>query len=439
MKKTFLISLFLLPFFACATRQAPPPSVHIGQIPASVVAELSLEERILVEEAWKDLNQGKTERAEKTIARLGYQNPLYHAGLGYVYLLLNNLSRAETAFKAGLEDYPDLVLLHSGLAQIYQKTGQEDQAFIEYREILKTEPENPWAKIQYEALRSKKIDESLIQARSYLAEGDTKKGKEFLLKTLFYSPQHIEANMTLANIYKKENKLQNALVHLKAASSVEPENKTILKDYAETLYKAGQYTKSLSVYEQLSNLEPENKGISDRIGDIRSKLGVLELPSTYDSIPLSQAVNKEEIAALLAVKFREVLDEVSTKPPIIIDIATSWAQRFILQMTALGVLDIYPNHTFQPKKAITRAEMAEILYRLIGYLQKKGNKFIQQIPPERIQISDVSPQNYYYQPILQILSLNVMELSADRSFQPDLPVSGKQAIRYLDIILVLIK
>lgn len=434
-----MISLLLLPFFSCATSQAPPLTIHISQIPASLVAELSLEERILVEEAWNDLNQGKAERAEKTIAKLGYQNPLYHAGLGYAYLILNNLSRAETAFKTGLEDYPDLALLHSGLAQIYHKTGREDQAFAEYREVLKTEPENPWAKIQYEALRSKKIDEALTQAKSYLAEGDTKKGKEFLLKTLYYSPQHIEANMTLANIYKKENKLQNALVHLKAANSAEPENKTILKDYAETLYKAGQYTKSLSVYEQLSNLEPENKSISDRLEDIRSKLGVLELPSTYDSIPLSQAVNKEEVAALLAVKFREVLDEVSTKPPIIIDIATSWAQRFILQMTALGVLDIYPNHTFQPKKAITRAEMAEILYRLIGYLQKKGYKFIQQIPPERIQISDVSPQNYYYQPILQILSLNVMELSADRSFQPDLPVSGKQAIRYLDIILVLIK
>ena len=434
-----MISLLLLPFFSCATSQAPPLTIHISQIPASLVAELSLEERILVEEAWNDLNQGKAERAEKTIAKLGYQNPLYHAGLGYAYLILNNLSRAETAFKAGLEDYPDLALLHSGLAQIYHKTGREDQAFAEYREVLKTEPENPWAKIQYEALRSKKIDEALTQAKSYLAEGDTKKGKEFLLKTLYYSPQHIEANMTLANIYKKENKLQNALVHLKAANSAEPENKTILKDYAETLYKAGQYTKSLSVYEQLSNLEPENKSISDRLEDIRSKLGVLELPSTYDSIPLSQAVNKEEVAALLAVKFREVLDEVSTKPPIIIDIATSWAQRFILQMTALGVLDIYPNHTFQPKKAITRAEMAEILYRLIGYLQKKGYKFIQQIPPERIQISDVSPHNYYYQPILQILSLNVMELSADRSFQPDLPVSGKQAIRYLDIILVLIK
>jgi hypothetical protein len=83
--------------------------------------------------------------------------------------------------------------------------------------------------------------------------------------------------------------------------------------------------------------------------------------------------------------------------------------------------------------------MAEILLRLINYLEKKGYKFIQQIPPERIQISDVASHNYYYKAIIQILSYNIMDFSLKREFNPDLPVSGQESIRLLDIILALIK
>ena len=216
-------------------------------------------------------------------------------------------------------------------------------------------------------------------------------------------------------------------------------DKKILKNYAEALYQSAQYSKSLEAYEKLLSLEPNNKEIKNLIESLKNKLGIFELPSRYNSIPSSESVSKEEIAALLAVKFKGIADEISGTPPIIIDISTSWASKFILQMTSIGILDIYPNHTFQPKKIVSRAEMAEILLRFINYLEKKGFKFIQQIPPDKIEISDVSSHNYYYQPIIQILSYNIMELSLDRSFNPDISLSGQEAMKLMDIILALIK
>jgi hypothetical protein len=38
-----------------------------------------------------------------------------------------------------------------------------------------------------------------------------------------------------------------------------------------------------------------------------------------------------------------------------------------------------------------------------------------------------------------MLSYGIMELTMDRAFQPDLTVSGEEAIKLLDIILALIK
>lgn len=431
--------MLLTGFWSCATYQAPPPSLYIGSLPPSLVAELTLEERILAEEVWTDLKQGRGSKAEKAVSRLGMDSPIYNVSLGYIDFLASKMQSAEKFFRLALQERPELALAHAGLAQIYQKSGRDDQAFAALREVLKTEPENPWAKQEYEALKNRKMKEVKEEARTALAEGDTKRAKAALLKALYYSPQDTESHLTLADIYINENKLQNALVHMKAATTSDPGNKEILKKYAETLSQAGQHTKSLAIYEQILKLDPQNKEVQDQIQSLRKRLGIFELPSKYESIPSSDAITREEMAALLAVKFKGIVDEMTDSPPIIIDISASWASKFILQITSHQIMGIYPNHTFQPKKTVTRAEMAKILSQFIAYLEKKGYKFIQQIPPDRIEISDVSAQNYYYQPILKMLSYNIMELSLDRAFEPDSSVSGEQAIKLLDIILALIK
>ena len=57
-KKAYaLCSLIFMLFGACATYQ-PPPSLYIDNLPQSIVTDLSLEERIVVEEAWRSLKQG---------------------------------------------------------------------------------------------------------------------------------------------------------------------------------------------------------------------------------------------------------------------------------------------------------------------------------------------------------------------------------------------
>jgi Tfp pilus assembly protein PilF len=438
-RKAILILLFFLLAWSCATYQPPPPSLFIGNLPQAVVAELSLDERILTEEVWENLRQGRGDKAQKLISKLGTESPFYYAGMGYASLLLNRISDSENYFKHALQNYPDMTMAHIGLAQVYQKAGKDDLAFIEFREILKREENNTWAQQSYEILKERKTQESLDEAKTYLAHQDMEKSKEAFLKALYYSPQSTAAHLSLAEIFKKENNLKNALVHLKAASTIEPDNKSILNVYAETLYQAEDYPRSLEVYERLLDLEPENDNIQTRVKALKNRLGIFELPSQYDAIPASEAITKEEVAALIEVKFKDTLDEPKTQPPIIIDISTSWASKYILRAASLGLLDVYANHTFQPKKIFTRAEMADVLNKLINYLKRKNYVFISQIPPEKIQISDVSPDNYYYQPILRIISYGIMNLSADRTFNPDLPVSGQEAIRLLDIILTLIK
>ncbi len=400
---------------------------------------MTLEERILTEEAWTNLEQGDGARAKKTLIKLGQESPLYYAGLGYALLLLDDIQRAEDFFKAALITYPDLVLIHVGLAQIYQKTGREDSAFTEFRNIIRLDPGHPWAKSRYNTIKSQKTTQAIQEARAYTLTGETEKSKAAYLKALFYSPASVVAHFALAEIYQNETNFQSALVHLKAASTYDPENSEILELYGDVLFSIQDLKKSLEIYEKLRLLEPENPQVKNRLEIIKSRLGIFELPSQYDSIPNREAVTREDIAAVIGVKFKNILEDPSQQPPIIVDIATSWATKFILQMTTLGLIDVYPNHEFQPKKILRRAELAEILVRLIMYLDEKGHRFIQQIPLDRIKIADVTPSNYYYQPILTIISYDIMSLYSDKTFKPDAPITGRETINLFDIILTLIK
>ncbi len=408
-------------------------------LPESVITELSLEERILTEEAWTNLTQGDGDRAKKALIKLGQGSPLYLAGLGYALYLLDDIQKAEEFFKAALLSNPDLILSHVGLAQIYQETGREDSAFTEFRNIIKLDPEHPWAKSRYTASKSQKTTLSLQEARAFVLAGETEKGKASYLKALFYSPKSVDAHFSLAGIYNKENNHQSALVHLKSASTYDPENSEILQLYGDILFSIRDYKKSLETYTKLSLLEPDNPQIKERLENIKSRLGIFELPSQYDNIPIREAVTKEDVAAVLGVKFKDIIKDPTQQPPIIVDIATSWAAKFILKMTTIGLIDVYANHEFQPMKILNRAELAEILVRLIEYLDEKGHKFIQQIPLDRIQIADVTPSNFYHRPILTIISYDIMNLFSDKTFRPDTPITGRDTIRLFDIILALIK
>lgn len=440
MKKTAAICfIFACFYWSCATTQSVSPTLYIEGLPQTIIAEMSLNERILTEEAWSDLKDGEGERAKKKFMKLGTESPLYYAGLGYALYLLQDAKAAEDFFKASLQFYPDLVLIHVGLAQIYEETGREDAAFSEYRNILKIEPEHYWAKPRYESIKKAKTDEALSQGRQLNRSGQTERSKSSYLKSLFYSPASRDAHLALVHIYREEENFQSALVHIKAANSADPDSTEILTIYGDILFDLQDQTNSLQIYERVLEKEPDNTQVQERIETLKNRLGLFELPSQYENIANLQSVKREDVVALMAIKFKDTLEEPSAKPPIIVDIATSWASRFIIKLTSLALFDVYPNHEFLPQETVSRAQIAETLVRLILYLEQRGHRFIQQIPADRIQITDVTPSNYYYRPILAIISYDIMTLSLDKKFRPNAPVSGAEAIRLFDIIAALVR
>jgi len=434
-KKTLvLVAALAAGTAACLTTPVIPPTIYIEPPSPSATATLTLDERIAIREAWDYMRQGRTDKAQKILASLKPAQPFALAGLGYIALINNNPASAEDYLVRALDLQHDLISAYLGLGQTYQKTGQIDQAYRSFLEALKWDPENSFAKKETERIAAVKTSEAVAEAQAAAQAGQTDQSREAYLRALEYSPKLPEAHLALARIYIKQKEFQSALFHLKTASSNDPRNAALLQEYADALSQAGQLSRSLDAYQQAAAAAPQDQAIKDRIEQIKNRLGVVDLPDQFNAIASAEAVTKEDVAALIGVQFREVLGDINPKPPVIVDITTSWAQRYIVKAAALDVMEVYSNHTFQPKKTMNRAELAETLVRLIDVLKKNGANILPQIPADRIRIADVPPEHFYHEPIAQVVAYQLMDLAPDRTFRPEQPVAGREAIRIFDLL-----
>lgn len=434
-RKLAAIGIALIGVWSCATLPTSPPAFFVGDIPSDVTTRLGLNDRIAVRDAWDALKAGRAEQAKKIVSKLGGESPAYAVGLAYADLLLGDLAAAEEGFKSSLLSFPDMTPARIGLAQIYESRRESEKTLVEYREILKRDPDNRWAKPRFETLRDGLVKAAMADGRIALAAGDREGAKREFLKVLFYGPETVEAHLDLARIYRQENNAPSALLHFKAALEARTTDQALLREYAEYLADSEELGQSLDVLEKLAALEPRDAAVGKRIEEIKAKLGIYELPSEYSEVPALEAVARQDLAALIGVKFGELLDSPGNRTEILVDISMSWAQRYIIKIASLGIMSVFDNHTFQPRRIINRAELADTAVRLIGVLQSKGVKFVPLVETRRIQVADVSENNYYHQAIIRALSFQVMTLTPERMFEPERTVPGNEAIRVMDLIL----
>jgi Tfp pilus assembly protein PilF len=438
-KRIAVIGLALLGAWSCAILPTAPPAFFIEDLPTEATTRLRLDDRIAAEDAWNAFKAGRPDQAKKYLMKLGTASPIREAGLAYADLLAGDLAAAEARFKSSVAGTPGMIPSRVGLAQIYESRRERDKAFNEYREILKLVPDHRWARPRFEALRNDLVKDATAAARAALAAGNRETAKREFLHVLAYAPDATDAHLELARIYRQEKNTADALVHFKAAMEAGTTDKAVLREYAEFLAESGQLGQSLDILEKLAAAEPKDATVGKRVEELKAKLGVYEIPSQYDAIPGLESITREDLAALIGVKFGDDLEAPGRKTEILVDIATSWAQGFIVKVSSLDIIRGSTNHTFQPRRIINRAELADAAVRLIGVLQDRGARFVPLVESRRIQIADVAADNSYYSSISKALAFQVMTLTPERKFEPGRTVSGEEAIRVLDIIQGLAK
>jgi hypothetical protein len=93
---------------------------------------------------------------------------------------------------------------------------------------------------------------------------------------------------------------------------------------------------------------------------------------------------------------------------------------------ALGIMDVYPNHTFQPGAIVRRVDLARAAARTLDLLRWPA--------AAAAAPSDMSRAHLDFAVVERVLAAGLMDLTPAGAFEPWRPVSGREAIDVVDAV-----
>jgi tetratricopeptide (TPR) repeat protein len=189
--------------------------------------------------------QQKLDQAGRTLdSLLGVRPELARAWQekGHVALSKNQLPQACTAYQEAVRRNPALLASWKALANLYQMSGQPDQAAI--------------ARAEAEYLAT--LPAELQGVLSFVSEGKLAKADQLCRSFLRRHKQHLEGMRLLAMIGEQLGVLTDAEFLLETALELEPGFLRARYDYANLLLKMQKFEKALAQTRALVEAAPEN-------------------------------------------------------------------------------------------------------------------------------------------------------------------------------------
>ncbi len=208
----------------------------------------------------------------------------------------------------------DAIKYYLATADSLVKEGKKDRVLELYEKILSLSPaniplRNKVAEIFLkEGLKSDACKEYIYIARLYDEKHDAEKTREYYQKVLDLQPLNREAILGLSYLHEKTGRIQNAIEHMKEASTLFPDDMEIIFRCAELSLLDGDTKGAQEYLTEISRKEPTNTKARRLLGELYLREGLKEkaweeyLP-VLDELILEE---KYEVAIELLESFKDV-------------------------------------------------------------------------------------------------------------------------------------
>jgi hypothetical protein len=141
-------------------------------------------------------------------------------------------------------------------------------------------------------------------------------------------------------------------------------------------------------------------------------------------------VSRADLAALVGVRLVPFLRAGTPGEAVVItDIRDNWASTWIMSAAQAGVMEPFANHEFQPRAIVRRADLAEVVNRLLAKLAESSLTHpANGWQTARGTFTDLAPSHVAYRAASAAVASGVMTADANGSFSPSRPVSGEEAV-----------
>ena len=128
--------------------------------------------------------------------------------------------------------------------------------------------------------------------------------------------------------------------------------------------------------------------------------------------------------------------KVVAQPKVTNDFSGHWAEESIVNAMLNGV--VTTTETFNPKKNITRAEFAAVIYNTLKSQGKLVGNAVQGMTTgrnDRIVFTDVSSKDWFAQPIMELAKAGYLNGNPDGTFKPNAPISRQEAAKIMSDVI----
>jgi tetratricopeptide (TPR) repeat protein len=321
---------------------------------------------------------------------------------------------------------PSYGFAHEGLAVVAERQLDYPRAVSELGLASEANPGHRAIQLRLDFLRFKAAERLLSDARLHGAKGHLAAAADSYREAERYAPESLDVQLELAEVLVQIPDYPEAVRAYRKATRIDPENLQAYIQLAHALSLVGESAEARLVLERAAKLPGGEREALQAMRTLRSEGNRDNLDQTT-SVEQSAAVDRAGLAALVMKQMPVLARAVraKTKPPVLTDVYNSWASQQIQDVVALGLMDVFENHTFRPTMPVQRLDLARVGAQILRVMRQSG--WLSERAHQQTVIADVPEFHLVYPDIRDVLRYEVMSLDPQQRFNPSEVVTGAQA------------
>jgi tetratricopeptide (TPR) repeat protein len=423
---------------ACVANPPLPPPTSVAprypdypapDVPAALQASAATRDAQAL--AWRRLQAGDLRGADRDFTAILRREPAFYpaqAGLGFVRLAERQYKQAADRFAAALAGNERYLPAWQGQADAQLGLGDQAGAIASMQRMLVIDPGQDAVRNRLDLVQFRQIQTLIDAGRKARSAGRLDDAQTDFESALRLSPSSAVIFQELADTETARGALTAAEAHARQATELDPRDAAAFGALGAALEAQGRYLEASAAYGRAARLDPR-PAWKTKSTSLRDKADMAAIPAEYRALPTAQTVTRAQVAALIGIRLSGVLDEAEKRvTPVATDIRGHWAEPWIVPVTQAGVMDVYPNHTFQPSAPLRRSDLAQVLTHLLTVVSAEGRTDLSAWKAARPHFTDLPPGNVFYPAAALAVACGAMTVEDGGRFAPTQPATGPDVV-----------
>ncbi|HUF47523.1 MAG TPA: S-layer homology domain-containing protein, partial [Vicinamibacterales bacterium] len=231
----------------------------------------------------------------------------------------------------------------------------------------------------------------------------------------------------LAAVERERGDLDEALVHARGAVALDAADPEAHAMLASVLEARGDLAGAADAFARAASID-DRGGWARRSAELAGRAHLAALPPEMQTVADAPTISRAQAATLIGLRLEALLTAAPRRvTAVATDVRGHWAASWILPVTEAGVMEIFPNHTFQPSSPVRRSDLARIVNELLGLAAVSRPSDLARWRAATVRFVDLPATHLIYRAAATSVAAGAMTLDADR-FQPTREVTGAELL-----------